>query len=112
MNLMEIDWPSVGVTIAGFLATIVGIVNWLKKNIVNVQQLRNDGADLSVQTKYFKAMLKDNDMLKTEISNSKIQMKEVIKVIKAKDDEIEELKNEMRELVMVVKEATSSGLYK
>jgi len=92
----SIDWPTIGIGVLGFLGTGLGVVSWLKKNIANVQQLRKDGADLTVQTKYFKAMLKDNAALKTEMSNQKIQ--------------INELKKYIKELTEVVKEASKNGL--
>lgn len=110
-TLQNIDWGTVGVTVLGFLATIGGIVGWLKKNIANIQQLRNDNADISEQVKYFKAMLKDNASLKTEISNQKRSQYELTKTFKQlldkKDTEILSLKNDVKLLVEEVRNGLS-----
>lgn len=108
-TIQAINWETVGLTLLGIVGTINGARIWLNRNIVNVKQLKEDGADLSTQVKYYKAMIKDNDSLRTEISNSKIEMRTMTKkfgqLVKKKDDEIAELKKDMRELIKVVKES-------
>ena len=112
-TLQNIDWSTIGVTVLGFLATIGGIIGWLKRNIVNIQQLKNDNADISKQVKYFKAILKDNAAIKTEISNQKIKQNELIKVFKQlldkKDTEILSLKNDVK---LLIEEVRNGILYK
>lgn len=110
--LQNIDWSTIGVTVLGFSATIGGIVGWLKKNIANIQQLKKDNDDINEQIKYFRAILKDNASLRTEISNQKIKQNELIKTFKQlldkKDAEILALKNDVKLLI----EEVRNGLHK
>jgi len=97
------DWATLGTTVAAIVGTVIGGISWLKKNIANVQKLKEDGANVDEQIKYAKAMLKDNAGLRTEISNSKIQTRELTStftaILKKKDEEIDELKLLVKEAV-------------
>ena len=72
--------------------------------------MKADGADLTTQAKYYKAMIKDNKSLRTDIDNARIQTTELQKtfgkVLKQKDNELTEIKKDFKDLMLVVKELT------
>lgn len=108
INLANVDWTAIGVTITGFVATVVAIKNWFKTNVADIKQLKADGADVDTQVKHMKAILKDNQSLRTEIVNQKTNTQELTKtfgaLLKKKDAEIDELKQSVKDLITVVKE--------
>jgi hypothetical protein len=113
-SLKELDFTNLGMNVSIAVAFILTIIRWLKKNIVNVQQIKDEGADLLSQAKFAKALLKDNDALKQEISSAKVEtmkMNQTLSsMLKQKDREIEELKSITNSLILVVKESVTNAV--
>jgi hypothetical protein len=113
--LSTVNWETIGVTVLGIISTLIGIYAWLKKNLANIKQLQADSADLSVQVKYYKAMIKGSKDLRNEISDSKLATNNMLREFKVSNErkdkmidnlksELTELKSDVRNLINVIKE--------
>ena len=109
IDIMNIDWATVGTTAATYLGIAIGVIVWLKRNMEGISQMKKDGADLTTQAKYYKAMIKDNSTLRTDINNGKIQTMALNKtftgLLKKKNEEILELKTDLKLAISVMREA-------
>ena len=111
----NINWETLGTTILSIIYILAGVYFWLKKNIANIKQLQSDSADLSVQVKYYKAMIKGSKDLRNEISDSKMATNNMLREFKVSNErkdkliddlrsELKELKSDTRDLINVIKE--------
>ncbi len=107
-GLSTVNWETLGATVLSVMTVVGGVIVWLKKNFANIKQLKADGAEVSEQVKYFKAMLKDNAGLKNEISSSKRELNamkiEFKRLSDKKDSEITSLKEDLKLAIQTIKE--------
>lgn len=93
-KLQSVDWQNVGALIFLILTNIGLIIAWLRKNVSNLNKLREDSSLTNNMINYAKASMKSNGALESKIESLNNELYKLGKIINYLNDKIDKLERE------------------